>query len=399
MDRLPGMKRTISFYLIKEQSVPVLICLAGSVFVLITGQLLQLMRILFASSCSVTDIAQLVLYAVPRLFLYATPMASLLGVMLAFVRMNSDNELIAFRAAGTGFLEFLPSVLAVLIFVTGLSLINAVWLLPASNRAFEGKLRSLGRTSIPSMLEEGVFISTIPKLVLFFRSVDHTDYVIQGIFIQDQREPKQQVTIAAKSAKIDFPENSDAIVFKLYDGMITRTSKNMKDAQAVSFKKYDFTLSMDEILGEAKKMLHSRGEMSISQIYSKVKTAVSKAAMIWWSLELEQRLAFPAACLFLGLLGPPLGSMFRQRGRMTGITVGIGVFLAYYVLLSAGRTFGYNNIISPFLAVWAPNLLCIVLAIYLWTKLQRETPFFAGRLLSRLRLYALRRNKQRAVEP
>jgi lipopolysaccharide export system permease protein len=392
------MKKTLYFYLLKEQTTPVLICLIGAVFVLVTGQLLQLMRILFASSCSFEDIAQLILLAMPRLFLYAAPMASLLGVMLAFVRMNSDNELIAFRAAGTGFLGFLPPVLAVLIVLTVVSFLNAIWLLPASNRAFESKLRSLGRSSVPSMLEEGVFISTIPKLVLFFRSVDHTDYEIKGIFIQDQREKNQQVTIAAKSAKIDFPSDSSSIIFQLYDGMITRTAKNMKDAQAVSFKKYDFTLSMDEILGAAKKMMHSRGEMSIAQIYRKVKTAVGRAAMVWWSLELEQRLAFPAACLFLGLLGPPLGSMFRQRGRMTGVTVGIGIFLAYYVLLSAGRTFGYNDLLSPFLAVWTPNLLCIALAVYLWAKLHRETPFFLatlGRLFARS---ASRGHKQGAIE-
>ncbi|MDR3567653.1 MAG: LptF/LptG family permease [Syntrophobacteraceae bacterium] len=395
------MKKTLYLYLLKEQCTPVLICLTGAVFVLVTGQLLQLMRILFASSCSIEDIAQLILFAMPRLILYAAPMASLLGVMLAFVRLNSDNELIAFRAAGTGFLGFLPPVLGVLVLITLLSFVNAVWLLPASNRAFEGKLRTLGRTSIPSLLEEGVFISAIPKLVLFFRSVDHTDYEIKGIFIQDQREPNQQVTIAAKTAKIDFPPDSSAIIFKLSNGIITRTARNVKDAQAVAFKNYEFTLPMDEILGAAKKVIKSRGEMSLVQIYRRAKAAVGKAALIWWSLELEQRLAFPAACLFLGLLGPPLGSMFRQRGRMTGITIGIVIFLAYYVLLSAGRTFGFNDLMSPFWAVWTPNLLCIALAVYLWTKLHRETPFCPaslGRLIARLRPSVSRGNKQGAVQ-
>ncbi len=394
------MKKTFYSYLVKEQWIAVAICLAGAVFVLITGQLLQLMRILFASSCSVKDIAQLILYALPRLFLYATPMASLLGVMLAFVRLDSDNELIAFRAAGTSFLDFLTPTLGVLIVITALSFVNAIWLMPASNRAFEAKLRSLGRTSIPSILEEGVFISAIPKLVFFFRSIDHTDYVIKGIFIQDQRHPDQEVTIAAKTAKIEFPPDSSAIIFRLFNGIITRTARNLKNAQAVSFKTYNFTLSMDEILGKVKNAPLNRGEMDLTQLYRRLRTAVGKAAQVMWSLELEQRIAFPTACLFLGLLGPPLGSMFGQRGRMTGITLGIGIFLTYYIMLSAGRTFGYNGMISPFFAVWTPNLLCIILGVYLWTKLHRETPFrlaSLGRLLARLRLFASRGNKQRAI--
>ncbi len=324
-------------------------------------------------------------------------MAGLLGVMLAFLRLNADNELVAFRAAGTGFLGFLPPVLGVLVTLTTLAFLNAVYVLPVTNHAFETKLRSLGRDSIPSFLEEGVFISAIPKLVLFFRSVDRSDYTIKGIFIQDQREPNEKVTIAAEDAQLDIPPDSSLIKFKLADGMITRTSNDMKEAQAVLFNNYDFILSMDEIMGAAEKGAVKRSEMDMGEIYRRAKNSVDKAAYIWWSLELHQRIAFPAACLFLGLLGPPLGSMFRQKGRMTGITAGVGIFLAYYVLLSAGKAFGEGNIISPFFAVWTPNLLSLLLVVYLWTKMHKETPFYIAilaRPLARFRWAGSKTRKQ-----
>ena len=99
------------------------------------------------------------------------------------------------------------------------------------------KLRVLGRSSIPSLLKEGTFISTIPKLVLFFRSVDHTDLSIKGVFLQDQRQPKEKVTIAAESAQIEIPPDSGNITFRLVNGQITRIADNLKDAQSISFKK------------------------------------------------------------------------------------------------------------------------------------------------------------------
>jgi lipopolysaccharide export system permease protein len=168
--------------------IAVPICLAGVFFVLLTGQLFQLMKILFSSSCSVWDIAEVVLLVMPRLAQFATPMAIMLGVMLVFVRLNGDNELIALRAAGTSFVEFLPPILGVLLFATVVSFINSLYIIPASNSAFEMKLRSLGRASVPTILKEGVFVSSIPKLVFFFRSVDHSDMSIKGVFIQDQRQ-------------------------------------------------------------------------------------------------------------------------------------------------------------------------------------------------------------------
>ena len=65
---------------------------------------------------------------------------------------------------------------------------------------------------------------------------------------------------------------------------------------------------------------------------------------------------------------------------MTGITIGVGIFLTYYVLLSAGRTLGESDLVSPFFAVWTPNLLSFVLVVYLWTKMHRETPFYLALL-------------------
>ena len=86
---------------------------------------------------------------------------------------------------------------------------------------------------------------------------------------------------------------------------------------------------------------------------------------------------------------------------MTGITVGIGIFLTYYVMLSAGRALGYNGILSPFFAVWTPNLLCIALGVYLWAKLHRETPFRIASLfrrLARLRFFSSGGHEQGAIE-
>jgi lipopolysaccharide export system permease protein len=382
------MKKTLYTYLLREQCPPLLVCLTGTIFVLITGQLIQLMRFLFASSCSLKDITEIILCSMPRLIMFAAPMSALLGVMLAFVRLNSDNELVAFRAAGIGFLGFLPPVLAVLTLVSMLSFINAIWVLPVTNHAFEMKLRTLGRASIPALLDEGVFISAIPKLVIFFRTFDHSDQTIKGIFIQDQRQPNEKVTIAAENALIEIPSDSHAIIFRLANGMISRAANDLKEAQAVEFKNYDFILSMDEIMGAVDTTARKRSETSLAVIYNRAKNAVNKETFVFWSLELHQRIAFPSACLLLGLLGPPLGSFFRQRGRMTGITIGVGIFLTYYILLSAGRTFGESKLVSPFFAVWTPNLLSFALVIYLWTKMHRETPFYLallGRPLALLR--------------
>ncbi|MEM5788377.1 MAG: LptF/LptG family permease [Syntrophobacteraceae bacterium] len=369
------MRKTLYTYLLREQVPSIVLCLVGVSFVLITGQLFQLMRILFSSKASFGDLSQIVLFALPKLALFAGPMATLLGVMLAFVRLNGDNELIAFRAAGTSFFEFLPPIVGVLALVTLLSFGNAIYVIPAANTAFDVKITSLARASIPVLLKEGVFVSTIPKLVFFFKSVDHSDMTIRGVFVQDQRHPTEKVTITAEGARLVIPPDSRSITFRINNGVITRIDEKMREAQAVTFKSYDFSISMDELMGVVERGAKSRVEMTFGELWENMKTVRERKLFVYYALEFHQRTAFSFACLILGLLGPPLGSLFRRTNRMTGITIGVGIFLAYYVILTAGRGLSDNGVIPPFLAAWLPNLLCIVLVVYLWWKMQSETPF------------------------
>ncbi|MGA7878679.1 MAG: LptF/LptG family permease [Desulfoferrobacter sp.] len=118
------MKPTLYKYLVKEQFTPLLTCLLGLSLVLVTGQLIQLIRYLFSTSVSFLGLIEVIGLAMPQLVLYALPMATIMGVLLGFIRLNGDNEIIALKAAGVSFRQFLPAVLSVLILTSVFSLAN-----------------------------------------------------------------------------------------------------------------------------------------------------------------------------------------------------------------------------------------------------------------------------------
>lgn len=378
------MKITLYRYLTKEQIVPLGVCILGLTLILITGRLLQLLRYLFATSVTFLDIVELMILAMPKLMLYALPMASLLAVLLAFLRLNSDNEIVAFRAAGISFGQFFPVVFALLIAITTVSYFNTVLVIPFATTAFEAKLRSLARAGLPALLKEGTFINTIPRMVFFFRAVNPANLSIEGVFLEDHREPRVRATIAAEHADIAYSRDQNQLIFRISNGIITRIGEDMKDAQAVSFKAYDLALSLDELFGLQDRISKSRGQMTLMELLQKIReTAKMPSITVRFALEFQQRLALPLSCLLLGLVGAPLGALFKGRSRMTGVTLGLGVFLAYYIVLSAGRALGENRLVSPFTATWLPNMLTFVTACYFWIKIQHETPFRLADDLSR----------------
>ena len=384
------MKMTLYKYLIREQIVPLSVCFFGLSLILIMGRLLQLTRYLFTSSVTVGDLAAVMAFAMPNLVLYALPMATLVGVLLAFVRLNSDNELVALRAAGVGFHQFFPAIISLLVITTVFSFFNVLYLMPSANRAFEMKLKSLGRSILPVLLKEGTFIDIVPKIVFFFGSVDAANLKIEGIFVQDNRQPEVGVVIVADHAQIAYPPDLSQLIFKISSGMITRVADDLRNAQAIAFKNYDLALSMDELFGASSGFTKGRKEMTLSELRAKMREKGPDYELSF-ALEYHRRLALPLSCLLLGLVGAPLGAMFRQSGRMAGITLGLGIFLTYYIVLSAGKGLGENGIISPFFAIWLPNLLTAMVAALLWVKMQREVPLSLGsfsrnRLFPRLKL-------------
>jgi len=378
------MKKTITRYLIVEQLIPVSVSFLALILILVTGRLLQLTRYLFTSPITLLDLVQIIVFVMPKLLLFALPMATLVGVLLAFVRLSSDNELIALRASGVGASQTLPAVLAVLFLTTSLSYVNTINIIPYSTQAFEHKLKSLGRVSLPTFLKDGTFIDIVPNLVFYFREVNPSDLKIQGVFVQDQRQQDVRMVIVAERAQIITPRNINQIIFKISNGIITRVPDNLKDAQAVSFKTYDLTLDLDDLFSvSAKSGGKGKRIMTMQELFEAMSDKSQKGAT-GYALEFHQRLALPLSCLCLGLIGPPLGSLFRPRSRMTGITLGVGVFLAYYVLLSAGKGLGENGIIPAWLAMWTPNILTTALALYLWRVMHADTPSRAAMLLGRM---------------
>ncbi len=356
-------------YLLLEQLIPAFICLSGLILILLAGRMMQLTQYLFAGAVTWIDVVRVMALAIPKLMLYALPMSTLMGVLLGFVRLNADNELIAIRSAGIGFRQLWPAVATVTVLATVASFYTSVFLLPTSKRQLKITLQSFSRAVVPSLLKEGRFIDIVPGLVFFFEHVDAKTGQIQGILVHDSRNPKMRATIVARSATVLDVSQQKALVFHLSDGTISRVSGDLKSSQTIRFHTYDLVLSLEELMGTQKIRSWKKGEMTMSEL----KQAMKRSRNPGYALEFHKRIALPFACLFLGFAAAPLGALFQRGNRMSGVTLGIAVFLSYYILFSIGKALGDEKILPPVVGIWLPNLAVCALAVYLWKKIHRET--------------------------
>jgi lipopolysaccharide export system permease protein len=81
-------------------------------------------------------------------------------------------------------------------------------------------------------------------------------------------------------------------------------------------------------------------------------------------VEVQKKFSIPAACLVFVLVGAPLG----MRARKSGIAVAflsILFFVFYYLCLAGGEELADRRILSPWFAMWAPNLVLGAIGVYL----------------------------------
>jgi lipopolysaccharide export system permease protein len=106
-----------------------------------------------------------------------------------------------------------------------------------------------------------------------------------------------------------------------------------------------------------------------TQLEQRVRAARQRAAV--YQVEIQKKLAISAACIIFALLGVPLAIRFPRGGVGLVIGTSLAVFSVYYVGLIGGEELGDRLIVSPFLAMWTPNLIFIAVALALLSATRR----------------------------
>jgi len=105
-------------------------------------------------------------------------------------------------------------------------------------------------------------------------------------------------------------------------------------------------------------------------VEQRVRAARQRAAI--YEVEIHKKLAISAACVIFALLGVPVAIRFPRGGVGLVIGTSLAVFSIYYVGLIGGEELGDRLVLSPFLAMWTPNLIFIAVGLTLLASVRRE---------------------------
>ena len=87
-----------------------------------------------------------------------------------------------------------------------------------------------------------------------------------------------------------------------------------------------------------------------------------------FEIEYEKRFAFPFAAFILTIIGASLSSKKIKGGMGLNLGLGLLISFSYIMFYTVSSTFAVSGALSPFMAVWLPNIIYALIAAYLYVK-------------------------------
>lgn len=358
--------KTIDRYILREVLAPLGLGLLLLTFALVTGRLLKLIDLMVNHGVSPTEVLKLIGFIVPSFLELTFPMALLLGTLLGFGRMSSDQELTAARASGISLYRLSMPVLVLALAVYAFSNWLAFSLRPWANASLQHELYHVVRSRATAGLKEKVFNRMFPGLVVYVDRIYPPDTRLGGILISDERDPRQQSTIVAQNGLAVPDERAETVTLRLLDGWIYGTDADTNRTHLTRFALYDLTIAPGAAMGFVRQ---DPQEMSYHKLRSVI-AAAHRAGKPDYDAESElaQKYTVPFATVLFALLGVTLGLKPARGGQSERFGISLGFFFFYYTMMKAGQTLAEGGRLNAFMALSIPDVVFAIITAILFYR-------------------------------
>ena len=363
----------VNRYIFRELLSPLGLNLMFFTFVFLMADMLEITNWIVNYSIGISTVVWMIIYSMPDFLIFVIPMSVMLTILLTFLRMSGDNEIIALKSGGLNFYGLLPPALLICLIGAGLTAFMIIIGLPWGRSSIDELAEKIAASNPEIGLKEKTFNDDFDDVVLYVDKVDPKNSVLTGVFIEDKRQPDMIVTVVAAKGRLFNDPEKRTHHLRLYDGTIHRTNLQDRSVSSIHFDSYTSSFGpKDSVPGKKQKKKH-RKAMSLGELWEFTQNRPAKDETYYKALlELHRKFSMPFACFSLGLLALPLGVQSRSTSRTFGLIVGLVLFLFYNLLLSAGKILGESGTFPPVIGMWLPNVVTGAIALYLIIQTAKE---------------------------
>lgn len=375
-------------YILKEMLIPFSINIFIFAFLFLMTEMIEIANWIVNYNLSLWAVLTLVLYTLPSFLIFIIPMSVMLAILLTFLRLSSDNEIVAIKSCGMSIYGLLPPVLLFALFGFVLTSFMTLYGAPRSKASLEEMALKVATTNLDIGLKERTFNDTFEGVMLYVNEIDIKNKKLIDVFIEDKRQPDVVSTVIAPAGRLIGEPEKYLYHLLLSNGTIHQTNLKEHSANAIQFNTYTLSLNFEDQVANAAKRQKKRDEMSGTELRRYIEhmkdrdvEAYNKA-----KITMHRRYSIPAACLALGLLAFPLGIQSKTTPRSFGLILCLFFFFVYYLLLTAGYSFGKSGAYPPVVGMWLPNFVMTGIGLFFLFQTARDRSLKLDLLAKRIQL-------------
>ena len=346
-------------YVLRELTTPFCVGVLTFLTILLAEVTYKRAPALIGRDIPLTIILNFLLYSIPRLFVLAMPVGTVLAVSMAMNRLTRDFESTAMRSAHMSFQRIcLPLILGGVLLAVCDFILND-WVVPKANvkatRVFHEMILHApvmrSRANVQFVAPDGRVFSV--------RRMSADTNTLEGVHIFDRQPDGGVIITTAERAR------SDGKRWTLLKGRIYAYGPDQHllgiptafDQQPVeldaALQKYwtderrDFEMSTQEL--QQKIEVLSQGGKNTREL----------------QVELQMKYAIPFACIVFALIAAPLSHQYARSGSFAGVLIAILLVFLYNGVMSWDRAFGDAGVLPPVVAAWLQNVLFGGLGLWL----------------------------------
>jgi lipopolysaccharide export system permease protein len=290
-----------------------------------------------------------------------SPLFVFISVIYFTSRMAAQTEIVAILGSGVSFKRLLVPYLVAAAMLASLSLVLNHFIIPHSNTkriAFETQY--IKNRYVYS--NRNVHRQISPGNYIYFESYNNIDRIGYQFSLEKFVNGKMTYKLLSERILWDSLKNNwivENYFIRKIDGMNEYTRSGYRLDTILSFYPSEFNRRSN--------IIETMDSPELNR-YIKEETIRGSEEIPLFLIEKHRRTSIPYATFVLTVIGVSMSSK-KVRGGI-GVQLGFGILLSftYIMFMQISQTFATNGSLPPLLAVWLPNLLYTVIALYLLRK-------------------------------
>ncbi len=296
------------------------------------------------------------------------PIFLFLSVIWFNSKLANDTEIIAILSSGISFTRFLKPYLIGASIVSVIILLMGFFIVPKASEGFNNfrynYLRNDGKEAIRGN-NTSVFRQISNNEYIYVNSFDVVSKTAYNFSYEKFKKNKLEYKITASRIQWD-PKTKN---YSMYD-YVKRTVGDLDDKiEKAAKKEAKFSFDLED-LTPVIYIAETLNLGKLNQFIEKEKKRGSSNINVYLVV-LYKKYSIPVSALILTIIAVAVSAMKRRGGMGMSLAIGITLAFSFVFFDKIFGTLAEKSSFSPFIAVWIPNIIFGILAIFLLRNAKR----------------------------